>query len=182
MNSGYRWQVGDGKSIDIWIDRWLPRPSTFRVLTPPAQLPANTRVESLIDQENGDWNLDLIHQTFLQDDATSILSIPLSRHKPQDRMIWAYTPKGRFTVNSTYKVAISITQTSRLAKTFHDSEQSQFWCKLWDLHVPNNTKLFAWRACKNILPTKANLYHKGVIDDPTCEAYALAPETVGHLF
>lgn len=54
VNSSYRWQVGDGKSIDIWTDHWLPRPSTFWVLTPPAQLPTNTRVESLIDQENGD--------------------------------------------------------------------------------------------------------------------------------
>ena len=29
VNSGYRWQVGDNKSIGIWTDRWLPRPSTF---------------------------------------------------------------------------------------------------------------------------------------------------------
>ena len=62
VNLGYCWQVGDGKSIGIWTDRWLPRPSTFRVLTPLAQLPTNTRVEYLIDQESGDWNLDLIHQ------------------------------------------------------------------------------------------------------------------------
>ncbi|XP_023870563.1 uncharacterized mitochondrial protein AtMg00310-like [Quercus suber] len=87
VNSGYRWQVGDGKSIGIWTDRWLPRPSTFRVLTPPAQLPANTRVEYPIDQENGNWNLDMMHQIFLQDDATSILSIPLSRQMPHDCMI-----------------------------------------------------------------------------------------------
>ena len=29
VNSGYRWPVGDSKSIGIWTDRWLPRPSTF---------------------------------------------------------------------------------------------------------------------------------------------------------
>ena len=48
--------------------------------------------------------------------------------------------------------------------------------------MPNKSKLFAWKACKNILPTKANLYHRGVIDNRTCEACALAPEIVGHLF
>ena len=37
-------------------------------------------------------------------------------------------------------------------------------------------------ACKNILPSEANLYHRRVTEDPTCEAYVLALETVGHLF
>ncbi|XP_075653903.1 uncharacterized protein LOC142624260 [Castanea sativa] len=143
---------------------------------------ANTRVEYLIDQESGDWNLDLIHQSFIQDNATSILSIPLSRHKPQDRMIWTYTPKGYFTVNSAYKVAISMTRTLALVETSHDTEQTRFWRQLWNLHVPNKIKLFAWKACKKILPTKTNLYHRGVIDDPTCEACARAPKTVRHLF
>ena len=97
-------------------------------------------------------------------------------------MIKAYTPKGRFIVNSAYKVAMSMTRTSALAETSHDIEQTWFWSQLWNLHVPNKSKLFAWKACKNILPTKANLYHRGVIDDSTCEACALAPEIVGHLF
>ena len=100
MQSGYRLQVGDGKSIRVWTDRWLPRPSTFRVLTPLTLLPVNTIVDSLMEQESGEWNLNLINQVFFHEDATSILSIPLSHHKPKDRMIWAFTPKGCFTVNS----------------------------------------------------------------------------------
>ena len=141
MQSGYHWQVGDGKSIGVWTDRWLPRPSTFRVLTPPALLLANTMVDSLIDSNNGDWNINLINQIFLPDNATYILSIPLSCHKPQDRMIWAYTPRGRFTVNSAYKVALSMTQTSFLAETSHDTGQNRFWCQIWNLHIPNKIKL-----------------------------------------
>ena len=61
VQSGYRWQVGDGKSIGVWTDRWLPRPSTFRVLSPSTLLPANTTVDSLMDQESGEWNLNLIN-------------------------------------------------------------------------------------------------------------------------
>ena len=128
VKSGYCWQVGDGKSIGVWTDRWLPRPSTFRVLTPPALLPANTMVDFFIDLDSGDWNINLINQIFLPDNATYILSIPLSRHKLQDRMIWAYTPKERFTVHNAYRGALSMTQTSILAEASHDTSQNWFWC------------------------------------------------------
>lgn len=125
---GYCWQVGDGKSIGVWTDCWLPRPSTFRVLTRPALLLANTMVDSFIDLDSDDWNINLINQIFLPDNATYILSIPLSRHKLQDRMIWAYTPRERFTVNNAYRGALSMTQTSILAEASHDTGQNWFWC------------------------------------------------------
>ena len=35
---------------------------------------------------------------------------------------------------------------------------------------------------KNILPTKANLGHRRVLDDPTCEACGVAAESSGHFF
>ena len=120
VQSGYRWQVGDSKSIGVWTNRWLPRPSTFRVLTPPTLLPVNTTVDSPTNQESGEWNLNLINQVFFHEDATSILSIPLSRHKPKDRMIWAFTPRGRFIVNSAYKVSRTITQLPTSAKTISE--------------------------------------------------------------
>ena len=66
-------------------------------------------MDSLMDQESGEWNLNLINQVFFHKDATSILSIPLSRHKPKDRMICAFTPRGRFPVNIAYRVARTIT-------------------------------------------------------------------------
>ena len=128
VKSSYCWQVGDNKSIGVWTDRWLPRPSTFRVQTPLALLPANTMVDSFIDLDSGDWNINLINQIFLPDNATYILSIPLSRHKLQDRMIWAYTPRECFTVNNAYRGALSMTQTSILAEASHDTGQNWFWC------------------------------------------------------
>ncbi|XP_023922889.1 uncharacterized protein LOC112034302 [Quercus suber] len=75
-----------------------------------------------------------------------------------------------------------MTQTSVLAETSHDTGQNRFWCQIWNLHIPNKIKLFTWKACKNILPTEANLYHRRVIEDPTYEAYVLALKIVGHLF
>ncbi|XP_030942097.1 uncharacterized protein LOC115967167 [Quercus lobata] len=102
LKAGYRWQVGDGENIGIWRDPWQPRPSTFRVLSPPAFLPDDTK------------------------DTACILGIPLSEHKSRDRIIWAYTPKGKFTVNSAYKVAISMTQGNSAAEASHGELQTRF--------------------------------------------------------
>ena len=44
----------------------------------------------------------------------------------------------------------------------------QVWSKLWKLNVPKKIKVFRWRACQNILPTRANLRQRKVIDDDAC--------------
>ena len=54
--------------------------------------------------------------------------------------------------------------------------------KIWSLQIPNKLKTFAWRASRNILPTKVNLCSRGVLDDPTCDACGLIAETNRHLF
>ena len=95
LKADYRWQVGDGNNIGIWTKRRLPRPSTFRVLSRLAILPADTKVSSLIDSDSGEWSVNLINQIFSSDDVTSIIVILLSHHKPRDRLILAYTPKGK---------------------------------------------------------------------------------------
>lgn len=75
-----------------------------------------------------------------------------------------------------------MTRCNLVAKTSHGAFQSSFWRKIWNLHIPNTIKLFTWRACQDILPTKDNLYHRQVLNTPTCEACTLALKTVGHLF
>lgn len=29
VKSGCRWQIGDGATVGIWMDRWLPKPTNF---------------------------------------------------------------------------------------------------------------------------------------------------------
>lgn len=96
------------------------------MLSPPPPPSANTKVSSLIHPNSGDWNVLLINQLFLPTNATSILSIPLSSHKPRDKLVWAYTPKGNFTMNSAHKVAISMTQCNLVAETSHGALQTRF--------------------------------------------------------
>ena len=107
VRKGYRWQVGNGASIDIRRDKWLPSPDTFKLISPPVALPMGMTVNNLIDPHHGTLQRDLIRHTFSLDDARSIMSIPLSSRLPPDRLIWAYTSKDNFTVRSAYKIALS---------------------------------------------------------------------------
>jgi hypothetical protein len=47
------------------------------------------------------------------------------------------------------------------------SATSNFWKILWNMKVPNSVKMFLWRACHNIIPTKVNLQKRGIVMDPS---------------
>ena len=68
----------------------------------------------------------MIRQYFSSVDASAILSIPLGSRLPADRLVWAYNPKGLFTVKSAYKVAFATTLVKRQATRITNSfgEQS----------------------------------------------------------
>ncbi|CAL8999738.1 unnamed protein product [Prunus brigantina] len=57
---GSRWQVGSGAEIDIWKDPWLPRRSTFRVISPKPTGCAVTKVKELILDHPRRWNISLL--------------------------------------------------------------------------------------------------------------------------
>ncbi|XP_075653880.1 uncharacterized protein LOC142624231 [Castanea sativa] len=69
-------------------------------------------------------------------------------------MVWAYTPKGNFTVNSAYKVAIASSPNATMEGASTNDMTGRFWQTVWSLGIPTKLKTFAWRASYNILPTK----------------------------
>ena len=102
INRGMRWQVGDGKSIRIWKDKWIPTPSTFRVISPRTLQPLDQTADILIDADRGIWRADLVRELLINFEAKTILSIPLSIRVPRDKIVWAGTPNGQFTMKSAY--------------------------------------------------------------------------------
>ena len=182
IKSGSRWQVGDGSSVQIWLDKWLSQQTTFRVISPPHTIPADSQVCTLINAEAGEWQEDMIHHIFLPTDADAILAIPRSRVRAKDRLIWAYTARGLFTVNSAYKVALSLSSHASPCTSSNAPNHTYYWSTIWGLSLPNKIKTFAWKASRNILPTKTDLCHRGVLDEALCEACGLSEETSGHLF
>lgn len=94
-------------------------------------------------------------------------------------MIWQATASGEFSVRSAYYLEME----QSAEKGGEGSKKSGFsslWKTIWDLKVPNNTKVFIWRACNNILPTKENLQCRGVLNDMTCDLRTREDETALH--
>ena len=55
LKQGTRWRVGNGKLIHIWDDKWLPIPTTYKVISPPKDFGAFPMVSSLIDEDTKMW-------------------------------------------------------------------------------------------------------------------------------
>lgn len=146
VRAGYRWRVGDDTSIQIWKDKWIPKPSTFQVISNQNTLPASVTISELINEVTREWKINLVKHVFLPDDAQAILSIPRTNKRTKYCMIWAHTPKGIFTVNSAYKVALSLVPSKTMEEASNTNNQGQFWRKIWSLNVPNKLKTFARRA------------------------------------
>ena len=139
-------------------------------------------MSELIHTKSKSWKEEVIHQLFLPVDAETILGIPLSIRLPGDRIIWAETNNGYFTIHSAYKVAMKLHHTAQNASTSSNSSHRSFWRKLWRLPIPHKVRHFGWRACRNILPTKDNLFHRKVLTDSLCDECGKATESTGHLF
>ncbi|KAL0419133.1 UNVERIFIED_CONTAM: hypothetical protein Sradi_1326800 [Sesamum radiatum] len=86
MKEGIRWRIGNGNSVQVWGDKWIPRPYTFLPITPASGLTPKLRVAELIDKDSRSWNLDMVNSLFWKDDAATITSIPLGRFPVPDSL------------------------------------------------------------------------------------------------
>ena len=87
---------------------------------------------------------------------------------------------GQFSVRSAYHLAVE-KQAKICGVASKQSKGSEIWKVCWKLNIPNNVKMFVWRACHNILPTKANLFKRKVVNSALCPICTLGEETVEHI-
>ena len=163
------WRIGNGSSIRIKEDKWLPVKTHRPVVSPMSTIEPGTRVNSLIKAKIGEWDTPEIQCLFLPREAAIIYGIPLSTKLPSDRIIWGLTPSGTFTTKSAYKLLVSYASTN-LAGSSSSVQQRKFWRDLWLLRIPNKIKHFAWRVCNSSLPTMVNLQCRHIFVLNTCEA------------
>ncbi|KAL5804471.1 hypothetical protein ACOSQ3_031271 [Xanthoceras sorbifolium] len=137
LEKGSRWRVGNGSNINIYKDRWLPRPSTFQVLSSPPVF--GPTVVSDLKTPSGSWNENLIRSTFISANVDSILSLPPCSPIVPDSLLWHFTKDGNFSVRSYYHVGCSIV--SKPSSSNQISQQA-CWKFLWQLQLPKKIKLF----------------------------------------
>ena len=139
----------------------------------------DAKVRVLIDDSTKWWNYELIREVFPEDEAQRICSMALSPLGQKDKIVWAGTKTGIFTVRSAYHMA----KESELAgegECSTEGNKERMWKARWKINCSRVVHLFLWKACNNILPTKANLAKRGVTQDDKCPIRNLETETVGH--
>jgi hypothetical protein len=178
IRKGTRWRIGNGTQVNIWRDKWINPTNPSKSVSQRQILPANATVSDLIDHETRQWNSSLIDSIFWPCEAAQIKAIPLRLHHP-DILVWTGTPNGRFTTRSAYMLQLE-EKTQIQGSSSDKSRLHAFWKALWRVTVPSKIKTFMWRACTSILPTKTNLFRRGVVHSyycPVCNDHA---ETVLH--
>ena len=97
----------------------------------------------------------------------TILSIPVSNTRQDDRLIWRCTGSGVFSVKSAYHLQKDL-DTRQVAEGSSHMEDTGCWRFIWNQQISNAEKSLFWRACHESLPTCDNLCRRKVINDPRC--------------
>mgnify|MGYP004702503179 CR=1 FL=1 len=184
LEAGLRRRVGDGESIKIWEDRWIPGVEDGKIRSQRKVDSKIQRVSELI--RDGQWDRELLRQEFEEQDWLQILRIPLSLGKVMDRFYWAGASSGVYSVKTGYKLIKDLKRkqcqhggpsepsSSRMFK-------SQNWSFLWGLSMPNKLKHFIWKCLQGILPTNALVKGKCGKGDYVCKCCGNSSETLEHM-
>ena len=157
-------RVGDGSTISIWEDKWIPGLSSLS----PTVMPGGTTlatVGELIDHDNGTWRRELIYNVFIRPDADAILNIPLRRGGGDDFRAWVFERSGNYSVKSAYRALV--TRKERLAQeegavTNSSQTDERMWKSLWKLRVLPKVRVFWWRVIRRILPDECTLRYRHI--------------------
>ena len=93
--------VGNGNTIRIWEDPWIPDFPNFIPSPREGTNPEMTLIVSQLVNQEG-WDLTKIRNTFDETTTQLIQKIPLSWLAPKDCWIWISNNSGEFSVKSAY--------------------------------------------------------------------------------
>jgi hypothetical protein len=185
LKAGMIWRVGDGSSINIWQDPWLPRECTRMPITPRGNS-LLTKVSELIDPVTGRWDDQLVLQTFVPQDAELILATPVHTEL-EDLVAWHFDPRGSFSVRSAYKAYRGHVKRNERGGGASTTDSGLLdrkqWKAIWSLKCPGKVKQFLWRFTHNTLAVRRNLERRGVkMESVCCVMCRRSLEDGGHLF
>ena len=92
----------------IGSSKWLPTPTTYKVISPPRTFDDFPMILALIDEDTRRWKVDTLKSLFLPFEVETIFSILLSFSLPEDKIIWVGNIRGEFLVKSAYHVALIV--------------------------------------------------------------------------
>nr|AFP55574.1 non-ltr retroelement reverse transcriptase [Rosa rugosa] len=102
------WNIGNGFSVNIVGDNWIPSIPPSTVSLPLNE--DNSRVCELINWDTKSWELDHFAETITPTQRLLISAIPITSLAAPDTLIWPYTKDGVYSVKSGYHLLHSKSQ------------------------------------------------------------------------
>lgn len=134
---------------------------------------------ALFDEDTNWWNRNLVEGIFLEEEVTKICGMAISPNKQADQLVWVGNKNGEYFVKSTYHLAKCRMEMERGSSSKQPGDVS-LWKAIWKIRATRAVTMFIWKACSDILPTKDNLFKRGISNDSMCPICGSVPETVGH--
>ena len=174
LKHGILWRVGNGQSIRIWRDRWIPNGGSGKPITVQGRCRLR-RVSELLD-ERGAWRMDLLQQYFNPVDVEQIVKIRTSPRLEEDVLAWEPERNGIFTVRSAYRLALDerLRPSSVAASRAPDGRRA-VWAFIWRCPAPPKVRTFTWRLITDCLPTWVNKKRRGLEVSDQCPLCAVEP-------
>ena len=91
--------------------------------------------------------MDLVNNIFNEEDADIVSKTPLLPQILEDKLIWASTIDGSYSVKSAYLLIME-----KILKLDHLASKFELQL-LWNKKRPPRVKMMIWRACRSCLPT-----------------------------
>lgn len=177
LKKGIIWRIGDGYSVRIWRDPWIPRAHSRRPITNKKNCRLKWVAELL--GTDGKWDVTKVQQHFLPIDVECILKIRTASSTLPDFVAWAPDKLGRFSVRSAYHLAVEIANAAR-GSCSSPAGSSNAWKRIWSCNVPQKVKVFAWKAATDSLATMHNKKKRNLERTARCSICAVEDEDVAH--
>ncbi|XP_057437799.1 uncharacterized protein LOC130729959 [Lotus japonicus] len=181
----YAWtsimRVGDGKSIHIWKDDWLPGGAPLLFRDDLVEEWRISKVSGLLHYPQGGSKQDLIEMVFAPATAQRILVVPVLIFPIEDSLFWPSNTHGNYTSKSGYHFVQVVNQQGQSSSSRGPSLHPKLWKNFWKSKALPRCKDLSWRAINDILPVCYSLRVRGVKVDVLCPFYGMKAETVDHV-
>ncbi|XP_062005568.1 uncharacterized protein LOC133722711 [Rosa rugosa] len=124
------WQVGNGESIDVWKDCWVPNRNGGRIKPTDTSNRFTPLLVSEIIDEDRNWNISHLEPFLDPSDIRCIKAIPIGEANEKDKLIWPHTKCGSYSVKSGYYNSLP---TSKSSSKDGPSSSAQIDKKIWNL-------------------------------------------------
>lgn len=104
LKHGFRWVLGDGKSIEVYNDAWLRAKADFRVDCSNVRVDSVAKASDLFVSGADVWDTQMVNYLFLSCDAKAILATLIPQTQVCDRIAWTHYTNGLYNVKTGYQV------------------------------------------------------------------------------